>query len=91
MSEASRDSRMVAIGMCAAVAEAREDDANMLLRMYLEQAMADGHTPCDALVLLVKSSIGVAVGTQAGADWFRQVAVGMARFSPLPDPEEDEG
>lgn len=71
-------SRRVAVGMCAAVADGRETDANDLLKMYITEAMEAGHTPCDALMMLVKAAVGVAVGTEAGPEWFCQVAAGLA-------------
>lgn len=78
-------SRRAAIGMCALVSEGDETAANSLLRMYAAEAMEHGHTPCEAVTVLAKSAIGVAVGlatdANVDADWFQKVGLGLAAKS----------
>lgn len=74
-----RLAQQTSVGMAAAVADGREEDANLLLKAYLEDARIAEMTPMQALALLVKTSVGLAVGAKSDDhDWFRRVAVGMA-------------
>lgn len=78
-------SRRTGVGMCALVMDGDELAANQLLRMYVTEAVDNGNSINDALVVLTKSVLGIAVGlaadTNTGPEWFQRVGLGLAARS----------
>ena len=68
--------RRTAVGIAALVAAGQDDEANMLLHLYLRDARDAGAVPPVALVALVKTltSMSVAVAGEGAADTFALMA-----------------
>jgi protein subunit release factor B len=77
MSEAvGAAARKTAVGMAAHAAAGREDEANMLLHMYLRDARDAGMIVPVALVALVKTltSMAIAIAGEDASEKFQQMA-----------------
>lgn len=78
-------SRKACTGMCALAMKGDEDSANRLYRMYLSEAIQVGYTTEQALSMLAKSAMGMAMsaaaGSGAGPAWFDTVGLGLAARS----------
>lgn len=68
--------RRTAVGMSAQVASGNDDEANLLLHLYLKETHADGVLIPVALVALVKTlvSMSVAVAGEGAGDVFARMA-----------------
>lgn len=68
--------RRTAVGMAAHAAAGRDDEANMLLHMYLRDARDAGVIVPVALVALVKTltSMSIVVAGEGAGERFRQMA-----------------
>lgn len=72
------EARLASVGMCAAIEDGRDNDANSLMRMYIAESMVNGFTSDEALMMLVKTTIGTAVSTNVGTQWWVDLAKGLA-------------
>lgn len=72
--------RRTAVGMAAHVADGREAEANLLISLYMREAMADGVIPPEALMIMVKTltSMAVAIAGDDAAERFRVLASNMS-------------
>ena len=71
--------RRTAVGMCLHLAAGREEEAGMLMRLYVEDGLAAGIPPAKAFSVLAQ--IGLSLAVAAGSDredWFEEIAQNLA-------------
>lgn len=84
MSTLGASARRTAVGMAAQVAAGKDDEANLLLHLYLREAQQQGEILPVALVALVKTltSMSVAVAGEGAVDVFGQMASNIVMVEP---------
>lgn len=71
--------RRTAVGMCLHLSAGREDEANMLLRMYIEDAVRSGFPPIEAFSTLSLISVSLAVAAaEDREEWLSDIAQSLA-------------
>ena len=79
MSDLQEMARRTAVGMCAQIAQGRDDEANELMAGFFSEATEAGYTLVQGLVALVRMLTALAVAaSENDSEWFLDLAQRLA-------------